>query len=144
MSDLHLDEEKVLKMAVVHDVAESRVGDRAIGEVYQEMSNEDRMLEEDAAWESFTDIADVTEFKELWEEMENRSSPEGRFVADMDLIDMCLTALKYEKENRYDDTADDSAYCGLDGFFETADKNVQTDIGRDLFEDVHSRYKNIK
>lgn len=135
-----LNESKVLKMAVIHDLAEAQTGDRAMGEVYQEITNEQRIDEEQVAWENYERMADVSDFRELWEELESKSSPEAKFVADMDLLDMCLTALKYERQDRYDPSNGREEHDNLDGFFETADNNIQTDIGRDLYSDILNQY----
>lgn len=139
--DTDLDESKVLKMAIMHDVAEARVGDTAMGEVYQEVSNAERINEEERAWDAFEDLADVAEFRSLWEELETKASPEAEFVADMDLLDMCLTALKYERQDRYDSSESMGEYNDLDGFFETADKNIQTKLGREVYQKIYTKYQ---
>lgn len=63
----------------------------------------------------------------------------------MDLIDMCLQALVYEAEGRYDpDHEFESAYDDLDEFFATAEPRLTTDVGRDLFERIHARYERVR
>lgn len=144
VSDTDLDEAKVLKMAIVHDVAEARAGDKAMGEVYQEVTNAERINEEEAAWDSYEEMANVSEFRDLWEELEAKQSPEARFVADMDILDMCLTALKYERQERYDSSGNQTEYDNLDGFFETADNNIQTQLGRNIYENIYEMYQGAK
>lgn len=144
VSETDLDEAKVLKMAIVHDVAEAHAGDKAMGEVYQEVTNAERIDEEEAAWDTYEEMTDVSEFRNLWEELEAKQSPEAKFVADMDILDMCLTALKYERQDRYDSSDDKTEYDNLDGFFKTADNNLQTPLGREIYEDIYNRYQAAK
>jgi putative hydrolase of HD superfamily len=75
----------------------------------------------------------------LWEEYEARETPTAEFVEDMDLIDNCLQALKYERAERYDDTEPNesfSEYEDLDEFFATAAPRVRTATGEALFERI--------
>lgn len=142
--ETELDSHKVLKMAVVHDVPEAHAGDKAMGEVYQEVTNAQKIEEEEAAWDIYQEMTDVSELRALWEDLENRQSPEAKFVADMDLLDMCITALIYERQDRYDPSNGQSEFDDLDGFFETADNDIQTQIGRELYEEVYDRYQAAK
>lgn len=85
-------------IAVVHDVAEAVTGDFATRPDPRTRSHtptEKRALELSAMLELTSENSPV---RELWNAYETRSSPEARFVRDMNLIDMCLQALRYEKE----------------------------------------------
>lgn len=78
-------EEKVLKMALVHDVAESRTGDvDYLSRLYAD-------LKEDLA---ISDILDQTtfanEFVKLWKELENKRTIEAQIVKDADTLDVNL------------------------------------------------------
>jgi putative hydrolase of HD superfamily len=80
----------------------------------------------------------------LWADYEARETPTARFVKDMDLLDMCLQALSYERGDRYDDVDPDDhfeAYDDLDEFFATAAPRVRTPVGEALFERVRSAYE---
>lgn len=139
-----LDEARAIKMAVIHDLAEAKTGDRAIGEVYQEITDEERIRDEKDAWTEFEDLGNSQSWRELWEEFETESSPEAKFVADMDLLDMCLTAVQYEQQQRYDKSQRAEDYDNLDGFFVTADENIQTEIGRKVLTSIKERYQKAK
>jgi len=144
VSETELDELRAVKMAVIHDLGEAEAGDKAIGEVYQEVSDEKKITDEVEAWDNFEEMGDIGNWRELWEEFENETSAEAEFVADMDLLDMCLTALKYEREQRYDPSKNTDEYEHLDGFFATADKKIRTEIGRDLYESIYTEYQAAK
>lgn len=144
ITETELDELRAIKMAAIHDVAEAKVGDKAIGEVYQEVSDEERVTKEKKAWDEFEEMSDISNWRELWEEFEMKASSEAEFVSDMDLLDMCLTALKYEQQRRYTPSENMEDYDNLDGFFATADKNIETDIGREIYESIYAQYKNAK
>ena len=79
-----------------------------------------------------------------WDEYEARETPEARFVKEMDLIDMCLQALAYGRDDRSDPAAGApafEAYDRLDEFFATAESRLRTDLGRALFEAIERRYE---
>jgi len=66
---------------------------------------------------------------------------------DMDMIDMCLTALKYEKQKRYDPEEDNDnfkEYDNLDEFFATTEPRLTTEIGKQLFQNIRQRYEQAK
>ena len=68
----------------------------------------------------------------LWDEYEAAETNEARFVRDMNLVDMCLQALCYERDHRYDaatDYANQGGYHRLDEFFATAAPRITTALG---------------
>lgn len=74
---------KVVKMALVHDVAESRTGDaHYISRLY---TNRD---EERAMEEIFKEVSLTDEFFPLWKEYEEKESLEARIVKDADNLDV--------------------------------------------------------
>ncbi|KAK3766360.1 hypothetical protein RRG08_044545 [Elysia crispata] len=100
-SDSTLDRDKCIKIALVHDVAESIVGDitPSCGVSKADKSK----MEEDATKHiaSFLPGHGAQEVLQLWKEYEYQSSPEAKFVKDLDKFEMIFQALEYEKaENR--------------------------------------------
>jgi putative hydrolase of HD superfamily len=80
---------KIVKMALVHDIAESRAGDvddiaRQYVERKQELGIEDMLGD--------TELAD--EFLKLWHEYEKRQSIESKIVKDADNIDVDLELME--------------------------------------------------
>jgi putative hydrolase of HD superfamily len=79
------DVDKVLKMALVHDIAESRTGDVDYLSRQYVIRNEElglRDMLKNTAWEK--------EFLELYEEYEKRESIEAKVVKDADTLDVDL------------------------------------------------------
>lgn len=84
-----------------------------------------------------------SEFRARWADYEARDTETARFVKDMDLVDQCLQALLYEREDRYEPGESDQfdADENLDEFFATAAPRIRTALGEELFEGVRSRYE---
>jgi putative hydrolase of HD superfamily len=92
-----LDGALALRLAVIHDLAEARVGDIT---PHDGVSREDKAALEQAA------IAELCEHRPdlaaLWQQYEDQQSPEARFVHDCDRLDMALQALRYARERDVD------------------------------------------
>ncbi|RUS34079.1 HD domain-containing protein 2, partial [Jimgerdemannia flammicorona] len=93
-----LDTSKCVKMAIVHDLAESVVGD--ITPHMNVSKTEKHKLELDAI-ESFRTLLGDTpqsrEIRNLWQEYEDASTPEALLVKDLDKFEMLVQAVEYEK-----------------------------------------------
>ncbi|WP_222919964.1 HD family hydrolase [Natrinema sp. SYSU A 869] len=149
-ADEDVDRERAVSMALVHDLAEARTGDIATraDDGDQRVSSEEKAARERAAitdlLEPFDDSESDADALSLWAEYEAHETPTAQFVKDMDLIDNCLQALKYERESRYDDSDENDAfdrYENLDEFFATAAPRLRTAIGETLFEEIKTRYE---
>jgi putative hydrolase of HD superfamily len=143
-----LDTEKVLKLAIIHDVAEAEVGDIAKRAVDAEtkVSEEEKQKLEEKAVQNYSEKLG-TFIEENWKEYDERKTEEAKFVKDMDLIDMCLQALKYEKQRRYDPEEENEnfqQYDNLDEFFATTESRLNTDTGERLFREIKERYEEVR
>jgi putative hydrolase of HD superfamily len=143
-----VDPARALRLAVVHDLAEAEVGDvptRADPDAETISATEKRARERDAIETFDATLADLA-LADLWEEYERRESEAAAFVKDMDLVDMVLQALYYERGARYEpgDAAAFAAYDRLDEFFATAEPRLRTDVGRALFDAIEARYEAAK
>jgi putative hydrolase of HD superfamily len=140
-------------LAVVHDLPEARVGDvpTRADPADEPVSGAEKHRHERAA---MVDLgAPVPAVAEAWEAYERRDSDAARFVKDMDLIDMCLQALVYERQERYDPAegeherggggGGESGYDRLDEFFATAEPRLSTDVGRRLFDRIRTQYDRL-
>lgn len=89
---------KCIKMAIVHDLAESLVGDIT---PHDGVSDQDKyQLEKDAIDKICKKIGDspvANEILELWQEYEDHATPEAILVKDFDKFEMILQADEYEK-----------------------------------------------
>ncbi|WP_323173236.1 HD family hydrolase [Natrialba sp. PRR66] len=141
-----VDRERAVAMAVVHDAAEARTGDvatRATADDQRITAETKETMERDAIADLLNPFQD-DEPRHLWKEYEERETPVSRFVKDMDLVDNCLQALKYERANRYDEsdpTDEFNEFDDLDEFFATAAPRLRTPIGESLFEAIKERYE---
>lgn len=86
------DENKIMKMALVHDVAETRVSDLSyVQKVYVTAD------EEKAADDIFKSTI-VGDFREVLEEYENRESIESKIVKDADNLDVDIELKELEEQ----------------------------------------------
>ena len=112
-----LDVQKLVTMALVHDIAESIVGDIT---PHCGISKEEKNTLEVGAMEKLKetlgDVAGET-IETLWLEYENGSSREARVVKELDKLEMLLQASEYE--NEYKDVDLTEFYSSCDGSFKT-------------------------
>jgi putative hydrolase of HD superfamily len=139
--DAGIDPDRALRLAVVHDLAEAHTGDvpTRADPADEPVSAAEKERRERAAMADLG--APFPAVDEAWEAYERRDTAVARFVKDMDLVDMCLQALVYERERRYDpDRTFDSEYDRLDEFFATAEPRLSTDVGRRLYDRIRATY----
>ncbi|WP_435317408.1 HD domain-containing protein [Haloarchaeobius sp. TZWSO28] len=141
-----VDPDRALRLAVVHDVAEAETGDWAT-RADETADTYDPAEKEAAEAAAAADLlADFDHAHDAWAEYEARGTPEARFVKDMDLVDMCLQAVVYEREGRYQPGASDEfqEYDHLDEFFATAEPRLSTELGRELFDAAKEEYERVR
>ncbi len=143
-----IDIDRALKMALIHDLAEAETGDIPTHAVDAEtdVSPGEKEEMETEVIEDFSEQLGAP-LKELWEEYEARETAEARFVKDMDMVEMCLQALKYERAGRYDkEAANDNfqEYGDLDEFFATTRDRFSTPTGKELFREIEQKYRAAK
>jgi len=108
-----LDPVKVVLLALIHEMGESYAGD--ITPVDGVSKEEKRRLERSAIERSLEGLPDGAWFLAQWEDFELGSSPEARFVRELDRLEMGLEAALYASEG----------YPGMGEFFESARKVVR-------------------
>ena len=124
-----LDVNKMIKMALIHDIGEALVGDviyehgkKRIGPL--KVKNAD---ERNAVKEIFRDVAKKGEYVSLWEEFVAQDTQEARFVKRIEKLEMVIQALEYQKYG-YDSNL-------FDEFWENARKYIKgTDLENILQE----------
>ena len=123
IDDPHLDSDRVLKLALIHDLAESIVGDappyeahdvphsddieahRAFFSVRHLRSPENTDAKHEAERNAFASLAASmppgarSELTALWNEYEDQSTPEARYVKQVDRLEAYLQALHYARED---------------------------------------------
>ena len=99
LSDIkELNTEKILKMSILHDWAESKIGDFMPDEISSEKKTE---LEEYAMSEILDDLPSKikNDYYDIWNDYKDSSSKEAKFVHELDRLEMALQGKIYEKED---------------------------------------------
>ncbi|KAF9124508.1 HD domain-containing protein 2 [Mortierella sp. GBA39] len=111
-----VNKDRCIKMAIVHDLAESLVGDIT---PYDGVTIEDKHTQERNAMHhlchellGWSDQAQ--EISELWAEYEAAATPEALLVKDFDKFEMIMQALEYEKS---EDVTLEDFFAGTRGKF---------------------------
>ena len=92
-----LNTEKILKMALVHDLAESITGDLMPDEITKD---DKRTLESDAMKEIFSKLPEnlAKEYEVMWNEYQQANSKEAILLHEIDKLEMAIQAAKYSSE----------------------------------------------
>ena len=115
-SDLKkLDTEKMLKMALLHDLSESITGDFTPGEISKENKKEieNKTMKEILAK---LPVGISNEYEKIWNEFQNGTSKESALMHEIDRLEMAIQSLKYNAEGYSKDK--------LELFFESAKKDI--------------------
>ncbi|XP_038655668.1 HD domain-containing protein 2 [Scyliorhinus canicula] len=95
--DQKLNKDRCIKLALVHDMAECIVGDIAPAD---KISKEEKHRREEEAMKHLIGLLSDDVGKEvlgLWEEYENQSSAEAKYVKELDRFEMIMQAFEYEQ-----------------------------------------------
>lgn len=117
-----LDRDKALRIALVHELGEVYAGD--ITPVDGVSVEEKASLERDSMRRVLAGLRGGQEYLALWEEFEAGSSPEARFVRELDRLEMGLQAAAYRAEG----------HERMGEFFQSARRSVSTPGLRAMLE----------
>lgn len=98
LSDLQkLDTQKIIKMALLHDLAETVIGDFMPEEISKEIKN---TSENDAMKEILSKLPSDTaeEYLKIWQEYLQANTRESILLHDVDKMEMAIQATKYSSE----------------------------------------------
>ncbi|XP_012460514.1 uncharacterized protein LOC105780628 [Gossypium raimondii] len=127
-----IDQDKCVKMAIVHDIAEAIVGDITPSDGISKAEKSRREREAlDHMCKLLGGGSRAKEIEELWMEYEENTSSEAKIVKDFDKVEMILQALEYENEQGVD----------LDEFFQSTAGKFQTEVGKAWASEIASRRK---
>ena len=113
-----IDVEKVLRIALLHDWAEARVGDMPRTASLYFGADARRNAESDALADIVSQLKASSRYLELYYEYEHRESVEARLVKAADVLDLLVQVLALER----------AGARGLDEFWEvTKESNFQLD-----------------
>lgn len=98
LSDLQkLDTQKIIKMALLHDLAETITGDFMPEEISKEIKN---TSESDAMKEILSKLPEnmAEEYSKIWQEYMQANTKESILLHDIDKMEMAIQAAKYSSE----------------------------------------------
>ncbi|HNX01070.1 MAG TPA: HD domain-containing protein [Candidatus Cloacimonadota bacterium] len=126
-----LDADKVLKMAIVHELGEIYTGDIT---PQDQVSLEDKhQMEEESVCKVLDKLPHGSQLKALWEEFENGSTKEAEFVRQIDKLEMAFQAIHYQRNTQSD----------LQIFIDYTNNVIQDERLRDLFKRMVEKHRSI-
>ncbi len=128
ISDLqNYDSEKIIKMILLHDLAESKIGDYTPEQLSKEKKNK---LENNAFDEIIKNLPDLIklQYLQIWQEYQENNSSESKIVHQIDKLEMVLQAKIYEKNGHSKDK--------LNSFFESARIDITDPQLKELFTKI--------
>ncbi len=132
-----IDTNKCIKLALIHDLAEARVGDITprCG-----VSDQDKYNLELGTMEEIRGMLGSTmggdEIVDLWKEYEEGRTEEAKLLKDLDKLEMILQAQEYEAEGSHEQS--------LDQFFTSTEGKWRTEIGKAWATEIISRRRKKK
>ena len=130
LSDLRgYNSEKILKMVLLHDLSESKIGDVLPEQINKE---DKKRLENDAFDEIMINLPHTikSQYLKIWKEYQDNISKESIFVHQIDKLEMALQAKKYEQQGYSKEK--------LKVFFESAKKEISDPKLKELFMQLMS------
>lgn len=128
ISDLeNYNSEKILKMVLLHDLAESKTGDYTPEQLSKEKKSK---LENNAFYEITKNLPDLikSQYLQIWQEYQQNISLESKIVHQIDRLEMALQAKIYQKDGHSKEK--------LESFFESAKKDITDPELKELFKKI--------
>lgn len=124
-----IDRNRCIAMALVHDLAESIVGDLT---PHDPIGPAEKHRREEQAMEQLAATLGDRTIIDLWHEFESGKTEEARLVRDLDVIEMARQVRAYQQAGQLPPER-------ANEFVESARRHVQTDVGRKLLEQIAVR-----
>ena len=128
ISDLeNYNSEKIIKMILLHDLAESKIGDYTPGQIDFDKKNE---IENTAFLKILEDLPMPikSQYQNIWKEYQENISPESQLVHQIDRLEMALQAKTYQDEGHPPEK--------LELFFESAKKDISHPKLKEIFRNI--------
>lgn len=119
--------EKIIKMVLLHDLAEAKIGDFTPNQLNIEKK---KKLENNAFNEIMDELPENIKFQylQIWEEYQENISIESKLVHQIDRLEMTLQAKLYEREGHSENK--------LESFYESAKKDIDDPKLKELFTKI--------
>jgi len=128
ISDLgNYNSEKIIKMVLLHDLAESKIGDYTPKQLSKEKKNE---LENNAFNEIIENLPNSIklQYLQIWQEYQQNNSIESKLVHQIDKLEMALQAKIYSEDGHSPEK--------LECFFESAKTDITDSKLKELFTKI--------
>ncbi len=128
ISDLgNYNSEKIIKMVLLHDLAESKIGDYTPKQLSKEKKNE---LENNAFNEIIENLPNSIklQYSQIWQEYQQNNSVESKLVHQIDKLEMALQAKIYSEDGHPPEK--------LECFFESAKTDITDSKLKELFTKI--------
>lgn len=132
-----LDKEKLIKMALLHDLGEVITGDIVIergGIIDIEKRKEKEEKEKQGVGKIFSLIKEENIYGAIFNEMLDRTTEEAKVFWQLDKLEMAIQALEYEQEQGKN----------LEEFFTTVDLHMKEPLLKEIFNQVLAERKRRK
>jgi putative hydrolases of HD superfamily len=126
----NIDRDKAVKIALIHDLAEAKIGD-----VIKYSNNEtlpglkEKLSKERNAMQKLLSSISAEEFLPLYDEYAANRTPEARFVKQIDKLERAIQAVEYEKESG----------INADDFVNSAKKIIENEELKDILIDLENQ-----
>ncbi|MHA1646230.1 MAG: HD domain-containing protein [Promethearchaeota archaeon] len=129
-----LNQEKLLKMAILHEFGETVIGDITPSE--ERDYNARKQEEINIVNQFFRNLPNGDDLIELYRDFEEQRTPEGIFLKQIDSLEMVFQAFAYETEN-----SNKKKDQNLETFFQTADKRLKFKEIQAIFRQLQNMRK---
>jgi len=128
ISDLeNYNSEKIIKMILLHDLAESKIGDITPEQLNKEKKNE---LENNVFNKIIKNLPNLikSQYLQIWQEYQENTSLESKLVHQIDKLEMALQAKIYKNDGH--------SQKKLESFFESAKIDITDPKLKELFTKI--------
>lgn len=122
------DVNKSVKMALIHDIGEAKIGDVVTRRGKNTIPNvSTKIAKERIALEEIFSLVDTKNYLELFNEFEQNKTKEARLVKQLDKLEMGIQAYEYEKKYgiNLEEFFDDVRTAAKDNFIKTLVKELE-------------------
>ncbi len=133
----NIDQEKLMKMAIIHDLGEIFTGDLvwSRGNIIDVQKRKEKEIAESKGIDTlFAKLGTLSEYKTIFREMVARKSPEAEIFWQLDKLEMAIQALYYEQKTG----------IILEEFFINTDLQLTHPYLREIFTTILSQRPTIE